>query len=101
MLIATIFDAVFTVLTTPKPMRTARKTSDYLKDMEILDAALTCKEHNIRPHGPHLWRVDALTKRFTADQLLHLYRRAESHWVHSNPLCHNYPRSSKVQILTR
>jgi len=101
MLIATIFDAVFTVLTLPRPLRTARSTADYLKDMQILDAAITCKEQNIRPHGPHIWKIDALTRRFDHAQLLTLYRRAEAHWIQSNPLCQNYPRSQTVQILNR
>jgi len=101
MLIATLFDAVFTALTLPRPLRTARTTNDYLLDMQILDAAITCKEQNISPRGPHVWKIDALVRRFTLDQLVHLYRRAEMHWIHSNPLCQNYPRSAKVQILTR
>jgi len=101
MIIATIFDAVFTALTMPKSLRTVRTTACYLLDMQILDAALTCKEQNISPHGKHTFKVDALIRRFDQEQLLTLYRRAELHWIKSNPLCHNFPRSAQVQILNR
>ena len=101
MLIATLFDAVFTALTLPKPLRKVQTTANYLIDMQILDAAITCKEQNIPARGVHVWKIDALTNRFDHAQLLHLYRRAEAHWIKSNPLSQNYPRSAVVQILNR
>ena len=101
MIIATIYEAVFMVLQTPKPLRILKKTQDYLLDMQILDAAITCKEQNINARGPNVWRIEALTNRFTLEQLVTLYRRAEAHWIQSNPLSQNYPRSAKVQILNR
>ena len=101
MLIATIFNAVLTALTLPRPLRVVKTTADYLLDMQILDAAITCKEQNISARGPYIWKIDALTNRFDHAQLLTLYRRAEAHWIQSNPLCQNYPRSARVQILNR